>query len=100
MDSAYKGNFAKVHEWLSSVAMKLSSFDRLVIANCIGILLTISLVIAAAETVGVRVRNIQPNPNVGLPVTASIHFTFSEAMDASSVEAHFSIQPDVAGSLS
>lgn len=63
------------------------------------LVLAIGGLIAVDEASGIRVKSVEPDPATELPSTESIRITFSEPMDAASVQTHFRISPEVAGSF-
>jgi Tol biopolymer transport system component len=62
--------------------------------------LAVTVIAVLASRAGVRIVDASPAGVIGgVPITAPIRLTFSQAVDAASVEARFRIEPVVAGRL-
>lgn len=83
----------------ATVLQRLDRFDRFVLGVIGALALAIVLVVALGDRVGAQVALARPAAGASLGAHGSIALTFSEAMDAASVESHFSIDPPVAGTF-
>lgn len=80
--------------------MKLSSFDRWMLANLVVVLFGIAALVGADLWRGIQIRRIEPQPETDIAITSSFRITFAEPMNSRSVAEHFEIQPHVAGQFS
>lgn len=77
--------------------LKLTNFDRTVLAIMAVLVLAIVTVIVLGDNVGVRIVRTAPEDEASS--TSPIAIQFSEVMDWDSVAEHLRLEPDVAGDL-
>ncbi len=83
----------------ATVLQRLDRFDRFVLGVIGALALAIVLVVTLGDRVGAQVSLARPEAGAALGAQGAIRLTFAEAMDAASVESHFSIEPPVPGAF-
>jgi dipeptidyl aminopeptidase/acylaminoacyl peptidase len=72
-------------------------FDRMVLGIAASLVLLIAGVVALGDHVGAAVSAVFPAEGAHPAVTTALRIVFAQAMDSSSVETHFAIDPPVGG---
>ena len=79
--------------------MKLEAFDRIALGAIAALLAAIGLVVAAGDHVGVAIVSRIPEPNSQPAATTTIEIEFGEQVRQATVEAAFSLSPEVSGQI-
>jgi dipeptidyl aminopeptidase/acylaminoacyl peptidase len=77
--------------------MKLSKIDRAALSLAAVLLLALAVVLWRGDQVGVPITSIAPAGGTQAAASAPIVIEFGQRMNAASVQAHFSVTPDVPG---
>ncbi len=83
----------------AALLQRIDRFDRFVLGVIGALAAAIVLVVALGDRVGAQVALARPATGSALGAQGSIRLTFSETMDAASVEDHFAIEPSVPGTF-
>ena len=80
--------------------MRLDRLDRAALIFIAVLLAIIAVLLIRGDQVGVRVTRISPEPGAsGVPTRAQLAFTFSEPMEAASLDGRIQMSPSLSGTL-